>query len=85
MGKIRTFLYSTYIKLIDTRTDIYQTQKLLFFKPSVFYLIWRSIKLKALLQLSCVWISMTLKYVKFHKNRFETEPVRRERIRTLFT
>lgn len=37
MGKIRTFLYSTYIKLIDTRTDMYQKQKLLFFKPSVFF------------------------------------------------
>lgn len=36
MGKIRTFSYSTYIKLIDTRTDMYQKQKLLFFKPSVF-------------------------------------------------
>lgn len=36
-------------------------------------------KLKALLQLFCFWISMTLTYVKFHKNRFETEPVRRKR------
>lgn len=36
MGKLCTFLYSTYIKLIDTRTDIYQKQKLLSFKPSVF-------------------------------------------------
>lgn len=36
MGKIRTFSYSTYIKLIETCTDIYQKQKLLFFKPSVF-------------------------------------------------